>query len=100
MKIIIKTPLGKKTSLEVKSSDTIRSVKRKYQDAEGIPPDNTQCLLFPKRYVVRINRPTVDIRIGPSPSKRRLDENKTLRDCNIRRDSVIYYVPKRMTNNQ
>lgn len=71
MQIFVKTHTGKKPiSLDVKSYDTIETVKAKIQDKEGIPPHH-QMLIF---------------------GSRELEDDKTLAACNIQKESTILLV--------
>lgn len=67
MQIIVKTLVGRVIQLEVKPDDTIAIVKTKINDKEKIPP-HQQRLMF---------------------NGKPLNDNQTLRDCEIRDDSVL-----------
>jgi len=70
MKIFVKTPQGKSFTLEVEPSDTIADVKRKIQEAEGIPLEE-QRLIF---------------------SGKQLENATTVKECNIQKESTILLV--------
>jgi uncharacterized protein YhjY with autotransporter beta-barrel domain len=67
MQIFIQDSRGLLTTLDVEASDSITNIKSKIQDKTGLPPDQ-QVLFF---------------------AGRRLEDNYTLADYNIRRDSTL-----------
>lgn len=71
IQIFMDTPSGKKISIKMEPTNTIRLAKSKIQDKEGIPPDKQRLML----------------------DGRQLEENSILHDC-VQKESILRLVLK------
>ena len=70
MKLFVKNLVGKTITIDVDGFDTIRNVKYKIYDKEGVPPYQQQ-VVFATKY---------------------LENDRTLSDYNILKDSILHMV--------
>ncbi|CAG8595888.1 10285_t:CDS:1 [Paraglomus occultum] len=68
--IVIKTLTGKSITLKCEETDTVKSIKQRIMDKEGVPPDQ-QRLIF---------------------AGQTLEDDKTLADCDVQNESIIHLI--------
>ena len=70
VKIFFKTLTGKTVPIEIKLSDTVATLKQKYQAKEGVPPDQ-QRIIF---------------------AEMQLEDGRTLQNYNIQNGSTLHMI--------